>query len=51
MCVVPADVQRQVLPETRATVRHQQPCRTLEKLDQLLKAIAPDQKIVWRIAA
>ena len=24
---------------------------TVEKLDQLLKAIAPDQKIVWRIAA
>ena len=24
---------------------------TVEKLDQLLRAIAPDQKIVWRIAA
>lgn len=24
---------------------------TVEKLDQLLKAIAPDQKIIWRIAA
>ena len=24
---------------------------TVEKLEQLLKAIAPDQKIVWRIAA
>jgi hypothetical protein len=24
---------------------------TVEKLDQLLKAIAPDQNIVWRIAA
>lgn len=24
---------------------------SVEKLDQLLKAIAPDQKIVWRIAA
>jgi hypothetical protein len=24
---------------------------TVEKLDQLLEAIAPDQKIVWRIAA
>jgi transcriptional regulator with XRE-family HTH domain len=24
---------------------------TVEKLEQLLEAIAPDQKIVWRIAA
>ena len=29
MCVVPADVQRQLLLETRATIRDQQPSRAL----------------------